>query len=264
MSSLRLAGVLVTAWVAVACGGSAGADGPGSTTFSLTLGGSAATFAHDDPFAGQTATEVSAGVRRVTFIDAEGGEWTPFDAGTGNVEVSYGSAARTTLVGLPASQVRAGSYVEARLVQDWSRFDVLADLHEAGSVHAGTLHALQVTSDQAAVGGELLELGSYRHEFHAPGIDRKYAGTAPVASHSTTAQAEANLENGEWTVLFPVDFELGAGAAGTLAISVNLDQAFRWQDLEAAGFSPGRYDIAPPVYEPVVQFGGNRFDVVWE
>ena len=41
------------------------------------------------------------------------------------------------------------------------------------------------------------------------------------------------------------------------------DQAFRWSDMPAIGNEDDVYDIAPPLYEPVEQFGGNRFLARW-
>lgn len=60
---------------------------------------------------------------------------------------------------------------------------------------------------------------------------------------------------------FSIDLQVPAGATGTLSLRVNLDRAFRWSDLGSPGHSSGAYDIAPPLYEPVEQFGGNRFDL---
>jgi hypothetical protein len=120
---------------------------------------------------------------------------------------------------------------------------------------------LQVTSEGAVVNGESLEQGHYEQTFEAPNVERPYSGTSLIPDHSTTAEAEAFDENGEWAVYFPLDLVVPEGATGTLAIRVNLDQAFRWSDLGSQGFSAGAYDIAPPIYEPVEQFGGNRFDV---
>ena len=44
-----------------------------------------------------------------------------------------------------------------------------------------------------------------------------------------------------------------------------MHQAFRWQDNPLApGYRAHVFDAEPWTYEPVVQFGGNRFDVVVE
>ena len=245
------------------CGGSDGASGtgPSKTELSVTLGGAYDPYPHQDKYSGQTAEGVTAGVRSLKLIDAAGGEWTLMDATPGNVSVSYAAGASSILAVISPADVHPGHYTKGRLVQDWSRFDVNATLHEPGLDVAGKLHALQVTSDGALVDGSNLEQGHYDQTFSAPNVERPYTGTALIPDHSATAEAEAFDENGEWAVYFPLDLEVPAEATGTLAIRVNLDQAYRWSDLGSAGFTPGTYDIAPPIYEPVEQFGGNRFDV---
>lgn len=246
------------------CGGSDESSAGGSSTASdlrVVIGGSEQAFPHADSLSGQTAKNVSAGVRSLTLIDDAGGAWVLFDATPGAVSVSYADGAKSELALVAPSAVRAGHYTKARLVQDWSRFDVAATLHEGGNATPGTLHGLTVTSDGALVDGKELPSGHYAHTFTAGGASHDYTGTLPVPDHSTTAEAEAFVEDGHWAVYFPVDLSVAAGQTGTLAIRVNLDHAFRWSDLSGAGYAEGTYDIAPPLYEPVEQFGGNRFDV---
>jgi hypothetical protein len=84
-----------------------------------------------------------------------------------------------------------------------------------------------------------------------------------LPDHTTSAGVEAKLENGEWATYFPVDLEINAGD-GALTIEINLHEAFRWQDSAEADNQPGVYDIAPPTYEPIMQYGGNRFDAKFE
>ncbi|MFO0571585.1 MAG: hypothetical protein U0263_38510 [Polyangiaceae bacterium] len=252
---------LLAAGLLFGCGGSDGSSsGPAANLLGVTLAGSYDTFPHQDGYQGQTAKNVSAGVRSMKLTDATGAEWTLFDASPQNVSVSYTGPA-TLVASIAPADVHPGHYTKARLVQDWSRFDVDATLHEPGMDVAGTLHALQATSEGAMVNGATLEQGHYDQTFDAPNVERPYTGTAPIPDHSATAEAEAFDENGEWAVYFPLDLEVPAGATGTLAIQVNLDRAFRWSDLGSPSFAAGTYDIAPPIYEPVEQFGGNRFDV---
>lgn len=256
--------VLFLGLSSTACGGSDESSGGGNSTASdlrVVIGGSEAAFSHADGHSGQTATNVSAGVRSLTLIDDAGGEWVLFDAKPTNAAVSYADGATSELAAIAPAAVRAGHYTKARLVQDWSRFEVAVTLHEGGSATPGTLHGLTVTSDGALVDGKELPSGHYAHTFSGGGVSHDYTGTAPIPEHSTTAGAEAFVEDGEWAVYFPVELTLAAGKTGTLAIRVNLDHAFRWSDLPGAGYADGTYDIAPPLYEPVEQFGGNRFDV---
>lgn len=254
--------VLSFGLLSAACGGSDESTGAGTTTdLRVLIGGSEQAFPHADGHSGQTAKNVSAGVRSLTLLDDAGGQWVLFDAKPANAAVSYADGAQSELAVIAPGDVRAGHYTKARLVQDWSRFDIDATLHEAGSATAGTLHGLTVTSDGALVDGTELPGGHYAQTFTGGGLSRDYTGTTAIPEHSTTAGAEAFVEGGEWAVYFPVALTVPDRKTGTLAIRVNLDHAFRWSDLPGAGYAEGTYDIAPPLYEPVEQFGGNRFDV---
>ena len=62
----------------------------------------------------------------------------------------------------------------------------------------------------------------------------------------------------------PGEFLEKPSGDGVLTIRVNMHEAFRWQDVATGENQPGVWDIAPPLYEPVVQFGANQFDVTLE
>ena len=242
-----------------ACGSSDAATSSGASNLSLTIAGAYETYPHQDGFSGQTAERVTAGLRGLELIDDAGGTWVLFDASPSNLTADYSASTPTLLATIEPADVRPGRYVKARMVQDWSRFEVAATLHEAGTAAAGTLRVLQATSEGAVVEGKSLEQGHYEHAFSGSGVERSYDGVLPVPEHSATAEAEAFDEQGVWAVYFPVAIEVPAGAKGELAIRVSLDRAFRWSELGSADFTSGAYDIAPPIYEPVEQFGGNRF-----
>ena len=264
--SKGVVGGLGIALLVSGCGSSDGAT-PGtsqSTELAVTLVATYDAYPHTDGFSGQTAKGVTAGIRSLKLTDANGGAWVLLDAAPGNVSVSYTSSSPTVLATIAPANVRAGHYTKARLVQDWSRFDVSATRHETGLDASGTLHVLQATSEGAMVDGKTLEQGQYEHSFASSGVTRSYDGTSPIPDHSTTAEAEAFDESGEWAVYFPLDLLVPAAATGTLKIEVNLDQAFRWSDVPGGANAGGVYDIAPPLYEPVEQFGGNRFGVSLE
>jgi hypothetical protein len=245
-------------FIATACGGAEqSAASTQSAGFSLVIGASAAPFTFRDGASGQTATHVTSGVRSLTLFTAEGATWTVFNAGSNDATVGYDGGDSTELAGTP---VVPGHYVRARLVQDWSKFDIQVALHANGTTTAGALHALQVTSDGTFIEGSEHNAGYYEQTFTGGGMTRHFSGDdAPVPEYSETAGARAVVENGAWSVYFPVDLNVDAGA-GALEITVNMDHAFRWTDVSGNGNRTGVYDIAPPIYEPVVQFGGNRFD----
>jgi len=185
------------------------------------------------------------------------------DVAPKSVVVGYDDGNETELARIDPADVRTGHYVTGRLVQDWSKFEVRATLHELTGATDGVLKVLQVTSEGAMVDGTAMPLGQFAHVFEAPGRLESYEGTSEVPDYSATAEAEAYLEDGLWAVYFPVDVEVEAGLGGTIEIEVNMDQAFRWSDMPAIGNEDDVYDIAPPLYEPVEQFGGNRFLARW-
>jgi len=224
---------------------------------------STATYPHNDGLAGQTARVVSAGVRSLELIDDAGDSWILLDESPNNVAVDYNDGDATEVARFPASEARPGHYVKGRMVQDWSRFEVDATLHGVGSATPGVLRVLQVTSEAAMVDGSPMDAGQYEHEFEGSGVLEHYDGVLPLPTHSETAEAEADIENGLWAVYFPVDLTVTADVDATLEVELNLDRAFRWTDVPGGANKPDVYDIAPPLYEPVEQFGANRFVVQW-
>lgn len=221
-------------------------------------------FPHDDEFSGQTAQKVSAGVRRLELIDEDGGSWLLMDGDAGGKTVGYDDGSKTELARVPVQDVRPGRYVKGRLIQDWSRFEVAATLHELTESTAGTLRVFQATSDGALVDGETYDAGHYEHEFVSSKGQSAYEGAVVMPASASTAEAEAFVEDGDWVVYFPISLTVAEQTAGTIEVEVNMHDAFRWTDLPSLVNQAGVYDIAPPLYEPVQQFGGNRFVVQWK
>ncbi len=260
---LRLGLGWMAALAIVGCGSSDGSDGASATELTVMFGASGDGHAHSDALSGQTPRSVRAGVRSLTLIDESSGEgWVLFDHGPGGQEVAWDAGANTVIAVIPPAAVKAGHYTRARMVQDWSRFTIDATLHEGADAMAGTLTGLQVTSEGAVVEGSARPQGYYEQTFSGPGVEREFSGDdAPLADQSQTAGAEAIIENGQWAVYFPLDLSVEAEATGVLNVRANMSEAFRWEDLPMSGFEAGAYDMTPPLYEPVLQFGANRFDV---
>jgi hypothetical protein len=228
----------------------------------VVVGASTVSYPHADSLTGQTAGKVTAGVRSLELVDDTGGRFSLFTAPTA-ASVSWDDGASTLLGSVPPGEIRPGKYVKARLVQDWSRFEVPATRHTGTTAAPGTLRVLQITSDGVSLDGTSYQAGDYEHEHETASATERFEGVAPIPDHSTTAEAEAFVEDGTWAVYFPVSLELSLQSAGTVRIIANMDGAFRWSDLPSAGYADGVYDIAPPLYEVVEQFGANRFDVTW-
>ncbi|MCA9641553.1 MAG: hypothetical protein KC492_12695 [Myxococcales bacterium] len=276
MHRVWFAGVLGLGLAAAACGSSDGTDfgsgatggtggGGGSvsqTELDIVISATDAAFPHQDQLASQTATQIRAGVRMLQLEDDQGQRFTLFDSQT-PVQVSYDSGASSVLSSLKPDQVPAGHYVRARLVQDWSRFDINAVLHQDNQSLQGTLNILQVTSDGVSLDGETYDSGDFLHQFSGAGGNQEFSGVLPIPDESHTAEASAFIEDGSWVVYFPVDLTLTEGQVGRLEFRANLDHAFRWSDADGNGYVNDVYDFAPPLfYETVSQFGANRFEVI--
>lgn len=262
---MKFVSAVVLGLFAIGCGSTGSDSGTGQVQPGLTVvvRGSTETFAHADGLPGQTARAVTAAVRSLTLIDeASGASFSVWNAAPANPGVvSYDNGSSTVLTVVEPTSVVPGHYTRARIVQDWSEFDVDVTLHEDVGATNGALHVFQVTSNAGTRNGQAHDAGYYEHDFIAPSRNEHWSGDdALVPEHSNTAGAEAIIENGEWAVYFPVDVTVGAENA-ELQIRVNMDHAFRWVDFPGTENQEGVYDIQPPLYEEVTQFGGNRFDV---
>ncbi|MEZ4234284.1 MAG: hypothetical protein R3B89_34230 [Polyangiaceae bacterium] len=267
------AGLLGAGLCGVACGSSSGADlGDGAsggsggsvsqTELEIVISATDANFPHQDQLASQTPSHIRAGVRSLQLEDDRGELFTLFESQTA-VQVSYDDGASMILTALAPETVRPGHFVKARLVQDWSRFDIQAVLHDGNQALQGTLNILQITSDGVSLDGESFDSGDFVDQWSGGGGQQEFSGVLPIPDESHTAGASAFLEEGTWAVYFPVDLTLSEGQVGRLEFRANLDHAFRWTDEDRAGYAAQTYDFAPPLsYETVSQFGANRFDVV--
>lgn len=272
MHRFWLVGMLGVGLCSVGCGTSdGGAFGDGSsggsggavsqTELEIVVSASDAPFPHQDQLASQTPKRIRAGVRMLQLEDDQGERFTLFDAQSA-ATVSYDAGAFTALGRLSPQAIRPGHYVRARLVQDWSSFEIDAALHQDNQAQRGVLSILQITSDGISLDGERYDAGDFVHQFSGPGGQREFSGVLPVPEESHTAGASAFVEDGVWAVYFPMDLTLTAGQVGRIDFRANLDHAFRWTDQDKPGYAQQQYDFAPPLYEVVEQFGANRFDVI--
>ncbi len=250
--------------LAAACGAS---EETGEATPSLRVHvvGSSAAFAHDDGLSGQTPTDISSGVRSLRLFDDAGGVWTVLERASPGVSVSYSDAAPRPIARIDPASVRAGHYVKARMVQEDSRFTVNARFHDDSLVQPslGALRIYRVMNDDVPGPQGTYPAGYFSWQFESKELSRKGEGVLPVPAYSTTAGAEALVEDGQWAVYFPLDVTIPAGAHGELRITANLFESFRWKDQTAPDDEAGAYDLSQSSAEPVLRFGGNRFDVTF-
>jgi len=232
----------------------------------IHIAASTATFPHSDAYAGQTARGVRGGIRSLSLLRTsnDANPLVLFNHGAKPVEVGYNDGDDTVVATIPASTLRAGHYTLARMVQTHSRFQVDACAHGASSVD-GTVDDVIVMSSGTMLDGAMRNAGFYQFAFSGGDVVQERTGDDwPVPVYSTTAGAWASVEDGEWAVYFPVnlDVDLDLPAPSLLSVVVNMDRAFRWMDsTDVATNAPGVWDVADGSHEPVMQFGGNRFDV---
>lgn len=239
----------------------------GAAALTIRIRATTAPFPHADGYAGQTARATHGGCRSISLLKSET-DPTPlvlFNHGADPVEVGYDDGNDTVVATVPTQDLVDGHYVLGRLVQTHSRYQVDATSHLLGTSTDGYFDDLLVMSDGTRVDGQLRDSGYYHFVFHH-GVDQEvYTGdTWHVPEWSSTAGAWAVMESGEWAVYFSLDLDVDrvAWAGKEMTVLVNMDHAMRWIDNPLGlGYRDGVWDVELPLYETVMQFGGNRFDV---
>jgi hypothetical protein len=180
------------------------------------------------------------------------------------VETGYDDGDETVVAGVEIPAGLSGHYGLARLVQGYSRYQVEGTLHDGLLVEPGVIDGVVVMGEDTMLDGTPQPAGHFDFRFQGDTTTFSYAGdTWPVPVYSTTAGATAVVEDGQWTVYFPIDLDVPEGLApgSEIVITVNMDRSFRWTDLLVLGFEPGVFDVTRLSYEPVLRFGGNSFDL---
>jgi hypothetical protein len=247
-------------------------DAPGVRTggdVQVRIRATTAQFQHADGLSGQTAADARGGIRSLTLL-RNGTDPNPlrvFDHGEGQVEVSFNEGGNTHVATLESRHLVAGHFRLARLVQTHSRYTLAATYHDGQRAEPGVLNDLLVMTDHVFVDGAWAQAGTFRFTFSGASGEATSTGMDhPVPPYSTTAGAWATFEDGEWAVYFPIDLVVHPAqwVAKDLVVTVNMDHAFRWQDRSGEGHVVGTFDVTGSAWEPVVRFGGNRFEVTLE
>lgn len=268
---------LLTGSVALgACGGAESGD-PQDPLYTLDpadgvaihIQATTAEFPHSDGLSSMTARAAGGAIRSLSLLSdrSDPAPLRLFDYGANSAKVSYDDGAETEAGVVAVDTFAPGQYKLARLVQAYSRYDIDATYHENGVATPGRLESLMVMSDGTLIDGKLHNSGHYDWRFRVSGGEETGAmENVEIADVSFTAGAYALLEDGEWAVYFPIDVTLDdVPAAGSrLNILVNMDHSFRWVDTVAPDWEAGVYDFSSSVYETVVRFGGNDFQMDWD
>ncbi len=264
-------------WAIAACGGAESADPQEAGESGLDpadgvaihIQATTADFPHADGLSSMTAHTAGGAIRSLSLLSdrSDPAPLKLFDYGANSAKVSYDDGADTEVAVVAVDTFASGHYKLARLVQAYSLYDIDATHHDSGVSTPGRLESLMVMSDGTLIDGKLHNSGHYDWRFRIAGGDE--SGTmenVEIADVSFTAGAYALLEDGEWAVYFPIDLTFDdVPSAGTrLNILVNMNESFRWVDTVAAGWEAGVYDFSPTVYETVVRFGGNDFQLDWD
>lgn len=260
------ASAAIDAGSASADAGSAGPDAGVTVRATVRIRATTQVFPHADNLAGQTPMFTRAGVRSLQLL-TDRNDTAPvvlFDHGAQGIEVSYDDGADTVVAELDAATLPPGRYTIARMAQNWGRYKIEAAMHDLAGTHRGELENLIVMSDGSEVGGGLHDGGYYESTFTSAGAVSTTTGdNFVVPVFSTTAGASAVLENGQWAVYFQVDVQIPAAPTQSYDIDclVNMHESFRWTDTIGIGHALGVFDFGSIYFEPVVRFGGNRFDL---
>ncbi len=240
-------------------------DAPLPDMLTVRIRATNAAFAHTDGLSGQTPRTAAGGIRSFSLLrdQQDTNPAVIFEYGADVQEASFDDGGDTLVGAIVVSEVPAGHYTLARMVQAYSRYSISATLHDGSTATPGTLDNLIVMSDGTMVDGAQHDAGYYHYVFEAPGEPPvTFEGDdALVPAYSTTAGAVAVVENGQWAVYFPVNLDWSAGlqSAVDLVVTVNMFESFRWTDVALPGYQPGVFDFTATSYEPVVRFGGNEF-----
>jgi hypothetical protein len=225
-----------------------------------------APFEHADDWSGQTPRAYASGYRRFSVLrDADDPDpVVVFDHGDEFVEATYGDGDDTVVGSAVAAELPAGHFTIGRTVMSHVRYLVDTTLHYEGSDLPGELDNVHVLSDRTTWDGETHDQGWYQTIFRAGAFEVPQEGQdGPLGAQSPGSGIGVEVVDGETVFTFPIDLEVmpDVGADVDMVFGVNHHESFRWEDVAGEGYADGVFDTAPPLYEPVRQFGANSFTV---
>lgn len=234
----------------------------GEPTVTIHLRASTKPIAHLDGWSGQTPKKQLIGIRALTLgtSASDPNAWTVFDLAAGFIEAPLDDAADTVLAKIPASSLRAGTYVYAKAWVTHVRYEVDAVVHALGASVPGTFKNLQVLSDGTNVDGAVRASGFYSFSFVAGG--QTYGPT--TGSGGPLPQSSGNgitltVDAGKASYGFPIALPVTTPSGDVdIYLDANTHDDFRWEDTAGADHAAKVFDVDPPqTFEPVKQFGAN-------
>ncbi|NUP04738.1 MAG: hypothetical protein HOW73_01615 [Polyangiaceae bacterium] len=250
-------------------GASEGGSNEGGSTSGVVrihMTSSTEPFAHADGLSGQTPSAHKSGVRSLTLYREEGDAdaLVVFDLGQDSVEVDYADGSDTLVYTANTSELKDGIFKIARVVHSYVRYEIEATMHTNGLSLPGTFDNFQALSDGSLYEGELHDAGDYNYVFTTNGMSYPASGVgAPVPEWESTGGFSVQFENGEWAYYFPVNLAIDTDYTSPVDVylGVNMHESFRWEDQSTLGYAEGVFDVTPTVFEPVLKFGANSFEV---
>ena len=240
-------------------------DAPPAGTVTIRLRASTTKVQHLDNWSGQTPIDQKIGIRTLTLISADSSPYVVFDHKASSVEAGLNDKDDTLLATLSASELRPGTYTEARVAISHVRYRVAANMHAFGIAAPGTFDNFQVLSDGSVIDGKTWNKGHYLFAFDVGGqtYGTQTGEDGPVPKIASGAGITLDSSGTETEYRFPVNFGVPASLKTdvTIAFEINTHENFRWQEQSGSGYQTGVFDATPTTYEPVMSFGANSFQI---
>lgn len=223
---------------------------------------STAPFPHQDGFSGQTSTKTKQGIRSFRLLRSANDPQplVVFDYGNGFVEAGYDDGDDTVVGVVPVAKLVPGTYTIAQFGVTHSRFRVNSVAHYGGGAYPGVYDCVQALSDNTTLDGKARARGWYRYVFTTSGQSFPQEGPdAPLPTQAETGGFVMKSANGQTWYELPVNIVIPSGVVAdvTAVMSVNMNDAFRWEDQDLPGYTKGVYDTTPVSFEPVRRYGAN-------
>lgn len=282
ITGLRGAALIASAWVLGACvgtsltspgdAGASGAPGPGGGTglgadasapsYIFHVKATTSPFKQTDGYAGQTSRGTKQGIRSFALLRSadDANPVLVFDHGSGYREAGYDDGDDTVVGQAETASIPAGRYVVARVGVTHSRYTVSSTLHYNGMPIPGEFECVQALSDDTELDGTVRKNGWYRYVFHAMGSSYPQEGNnAPLPTSATSGGFTFKTVGGQSYYEYPIELTLGAppGRDVEIAMVVNMDHGFRWEDQVGPDYAPDVFDTTPTAFEPIRRFGAN-------
>jgi hypothetical protein len=230
---------------------------------------SAAPVPHTDGLAGQTPTSQRLGIKSLTLLRSadDPSPLEVFDLGKTGVDTPLDDGSDTIVARVPASSLKAGTFTIASVGVSFVSYKVAARVHAPGFAAVdGVLATTQAMSDGFTLPGSSApaRMGDYRSSFLVGGTSvASREGNELVPRVGNRAGFHLETTTSDAFYVFPANVVVDSAVQRDVEVlfDMNVHEDFRWEDQNAAGYSPGVFDTTTTDYEPVRSFGANSVTI---